>query len=366
MPRESKRKFALFFTAALSTLTFVGSLLHARDLEVHFLNLGHGDCSLVRTPRGKYILIDTGLGIMSFKLKRYLRKLEVRSIELLMVTHPHPDHYGGAKTVIRNFRVKEFVDPGIPTRSRSYASLLKLVRRQGIRHTIARRGKQFAVDGVALEVLSPPDRLFKNVRSAGNANSLVLRLTSENLRILFTGDIEAETERFLVASGDDLSCDILKVPHHGVSTSSTAAFLDATRPRCAVITCAYYAEPSRVLYDRFRKRSIAWFRNDANGTVVFRSRRNSPAPFLVSFERGHASSRLKVAPDWYKTLQQVKALPARAKTFWKKGIREKAQLLARRVREKYDRRKEEFRARFHRLRRAARLLPDRLLRPLNR
>ena len=81
----------------------------ARDLEIHFINLGLGDCALVRTPSGQNILIDSGLWIMGFKLERYLRKQGVKVIDLLVITHPDLDHFSGAKWVVRDFRVKEFV-----------------------------------------------------------------------------------------------------------------------------------------------------------------------------------------------------------------------------------------------------------------
>ena len=116
---------------------------------------------------------------------------------------------------------------------------------------LVRRGTTFTLGDVTLRVLSPPARPLEKVRSPINANSIVLRLSTEGVRMLFTGDIEAETEEFLLAAGGELTADVLKVPHHGVSTSSTPAFLDAVKPRYAVITCAYYAEPSRELYDRF-------------------------------------------------------------------------------------------------------------------
>lgn len=327
------------------TTAFVVSSSALGGVEVHFINLGHGDCTLIRTAEGKSVLIDAGLGIMSWKLKRYLKRQRVHTIDLLVLTHADPDHYGGMKTVIKNFEVKEFVEPGIPAARKTLSSLLRLVEERGIRHTVARRGETFTLGDVTLRVLSPPARPLEKVRSPINANSIVLRLSTEGIRMLFAGDIEAETEEFLVGAGDELTADVLKVPHHGVSTSSTPAFLDAVKPRYAVITCAYYAEPSRELYDRFEERRIAWFRNDANGTVVFSLADGTPGALAVSCERGEENSRLKVAPDWFKLLRQITAIPPRAKRVWAEEVRERAIHLGERVQETYEEEKERLRRR---------------------
>jgi competence protein ComEC len=313
--------------------------LHGQSLEVHFISLGHGDCSLIKTPQGKYILVDAGLGIMSGKLKRYLNRQGVASLDLLILTHPDPDHYGGMKGVIKNFEVKEFIEPGIPASEERLAGLLGLLDEKRIRHTIARRGDRFTVDAVTLEVLSPPQRLLTQARDIDNANSIVLRLSAGGIRLLFTGDIEAEAEKFLLETGDDVTADILKVPHHGVSTSCTPAFLDAVKPRYAVLSCAYYAEPSRELYDRFQRSHTTWFRNDANGTVVFRL---ANGRLVAAVERGKKNSRLKVAPDWYKLLTQVESIPRRAQDAWDAKVRLAAKDLAEKVRKTSMKKKEEF------------------------
>ncbi len=277
-----------------------------QTLELHFVNVGHGDACLIRTPGNRFALIDTGLWIMGYKLKRYLRKMKVKELEYLIITHPHPDHYGGARTVIKYFRVKRFVDPGIPIHGGSYSRLLEAVKKKGIRHIVARKGKVLAIGKVSLEVLSPPEKLIKGVRSFENANSLVIMLRFKRFKALFTGDIEKETERILVESGMNLECQVFKVPHHGVSTSCTPEFLDKVKPKYAFIPCAYYAEPSRDLYDRFRKRGINWLRSDANGNVVFSAVQGKKCSITARFQRGGMNSRLKIAPDWFKLLHEAR------------------------------------------------------------
>lgn len=315
--------------------------LSAQDLEVHFINLGHGDCSLIKTPEGKVILLDAGLAIMNWKLRRYLRDHQLDTIDLLILSHPHQDHYGGMRGIVKELEVKAFVEPGVPSSDKAFSKLLRLVQKKGVPHTIARRGKTLRMGEVALHVLSPPKELLEGVRSVGNANSIVLRLSYEDIDLLFTGDIEVETEELLLQAGDDLRADLLKVPHHGISTSTTAAFLEAVRPRYAVIQCAYYAEPSRDLYDRFQKRGITWFRNDANGTVVFRFDRTS-GEFVVDLERGEENPRLKVAPDWYKLLQQGRSVSRKARDTWKKKVYQRAKRLTDKIRKDYERKKEEW------------------------
>ncbi len=327
------------FAAVTLVLIISSTTLHAQLLEVHFINLGHGDCTLITTPQGTTVLIDAGLSIMTWKLKRYLKRHEVTTIDLLVLTHAHRDHYGGMKGVIKTVTVKEFVDPGTPSSRETLESLYGLVKKRGLRRTIARRGTTFTLGDVTLEVLSPPVKLLEDVRSVENANSIVLRVTYKNVRLLLAGDIERETEAILLKEGVDLKADLLKVPHHGISTSSTPAFIEAVNPRYAVITCAYYAEPSRKLYDRFEKRGITWFRNDANGTIVFRLADPTAGTFAVAYERGEKNSRLKVTPDWYKLLQQVTAIPEKARHTWETEIYQEAKPLAEKIEKAYKKNK---------------------------
>ncbi|MBN2489746.1 MAG: MBL fold metallo-hydrolase [Planctomycetes bacterium] len=317
---------------ALLGVLFAGTGLRAGDLEVHFLDVGHGDCCVIRTPQGKTILVDCGLSLMGWKVRRYLERQGIRRIELLVVTHPHPDHHGGARGVVDAFDVRELVEPGIPSSSRSFTNLIRRLGERKVRHTIARRGAVFTADDVVLEVLAPPDPLLtRGVRSPANANSLVIRLRSGEFRVLLAGDIEAETEAFLLRAEEDLRADILKIPHHGVSTSSTPAFLDAVRPRYAFIPCAFYAEPSRELHDRLHRRGITWFRADANGTVVFRL---AGETLTVTAEHGRENSRLKVAPDWFKLLQQTRAVPKKAVGRIQQHVRTKVVALSQVLRQK--------------------------------
>lgn len=250
----------------------------ARGLEVHLLDVGQGDAIAVRTPRGRWILMDAGRSWRAGDAGRstvipYLRR---RGGELAMfvLSHPHADHVGGAASVLRALRPRELRDAAFVEPNASYLAALATARQVGARWQRVRPGEALDVDGVLLEFLAPDSAWTAALRDPNEA-STVLRLRYGNVRLLLTGDAESAEEAWLLQHAPGaLEADILKVAHHGSRTSTTPAFVERVRPRIALVSVGAantYGHPSPEVMRRLVDQGATVLRTDQLGTVVVRS-----------------------------------------------------------------------------------------------
>lgn len=218
-------------------------------LRVTFLDVGQGDAALVDLPDGRLMLIDAGGNPGggpdpgSAVLLPLLQARRRARIDLAVLTHPHPDHYGGFNAILQQFPILELWDSGQATAeadlsptSAEAAELLRLARERGTRVRDPRTlcGKAIAAGRARIRVLAPCPGYDSGLEP--NDNSLVVRIDFGKRSLLFAGDAEAHEEASLVAQWALLRADVLKVAHHGSRTSTTAAFLHAVSPQLAVIS----------------------------------------------------------------------------------------------------------------------------------
>lgn len=241
---------------ALTLLAFIASEWHLRatqhprgKLRVTFVDVGQGDAAMIDLPDGKLMLIDTG-GSMGgspdpgARVLLPLLKARRRShIDVLVISHPHPDHYGGLSAILDQVSIGELWDNGQADDEDPdgpFATLLNDARGRGIPvltpKQLCHQSRHFASARVQVLWPCPGYQPALDV----NDNSLVLRLTHGSASYLFTGDIEAAAEGMLVKRHPDLRAQVLKVAHHGSRTSSTQGFIAAVRPRTAVISAGQY------------------------------------------------------------------------------------------------------------------------------
>lgn len=212
--------------------------LRDRDgqLGVDILEVGNGDCTFIRTPAGRTILIDTGNPAVDgkgFMPAGYLKAQRIGFIDVVVITHAHRDHNGGFAGLTELVPIGRVLVTDDYLRTVDGADMVRLARSRCFDLVPVIDTLTFVVDEVILSVLHPG---FGCVPDNENNASLVLRLQYRDLSILFTGDIEAGVERDLVARmPQKLAVDILKVPHHGADTSSDWDFIMATSPTLAVI-----------------------------------------------------------------------------------------------------------------------------------
>ena len=225
--------------ASLALLALAAATsLPSRELHVVFADVGQGDTALITTPGGARILVDGGpdpLGA-SRLLGSNMNPWE-RSIDLVVLTHPHADHATGLVDVLHRYRVDRVLEHRIEYSSPDYAAWDEAVREEDAQVIAARAGQVFAFnDGVVLEVLGPPERLLAGTASDIDNASVVLRVMYGNVSFLLASDIFAEAEVALTTANAPLDSDILKVPHHGSRSSSSRVFLDRVSPIAAVIS----------------------------------------------------------------------------------------------------------------------------------
>jgi len=239
------------------------------QLLVHYLDVGQGDCELLRLPGGETILIDSGdSGVPTVDI---LKKYGVKEIDLAIATHPHQDHIGEMRDVMRAFNVKEVWDSGFPLSRKTYENMLQEIKDRKIKFSTPRRGLTRRFGEVLVEVLAPDDNF---VDDNPNNASVVVRVTFGSKRFLFTGDSEVEAWAEMIGTtGDKLRADVLKAAHHGSSDGTTRDVLDAVRPSIITISCKvgndyHHPHPRVVSLLEQRKQSIRVFRTDVQGDIT--------------------------------------------------------------------------------------------------
>ena len=203
-------------------------------LDAVFFDVGQGGAALLRTPAGRHVRVDAGPrsptgSAAEFSILPYLERWGIRRLDVVVVTHPDEDHLGGLPILLQEVSVGRVVHNGQSADTELYAETQRLIDRKEISQRTVRRGDTLAVDsGIRIQILSPPSHPERHGLDGGNDASLVLRLEYGEIDFLFPGDVESTAERDLVrAYGGQLESHVVKVPHHGSSTSSSLAFVRA-------------------------------------------------------------------------------------------------------------------------------------------
>lgn len=245
-------------------------------VEIAFIDVGQGDAIALRTPRGRWLLVDAGPRDESYdagekRVLPFLRSRGVRRLEALVLSHPHMDHIGGAAAVMNGMEVGAVVEPGLPFGTEMYVETLRVAQEEGVRWTPARAGRTLEVDGVDIEFLWPLPQTLDSPEDANEISAVVL-IRYGAFSALLTGDASEEVERRLVAEhGARLQADVLKAGHHGSRTSTSAALLDRVRPALVVVSSGRrnrYGHPARETLDRLAVRQVPVARTDTEGTVT--------------------------------------------------------------------------------------------------
>ncbi len=238
-------------------------------MSVHVLDVGKAD-SIFITCEGKNVLIDAGEHNIYNYVNEYLRKMGVKTIDFLMLSHQHSDHAGGMSAIVEEFNINKFMMPKlrddmIPT-FRSYEKLLMALERKRISVSEPVPGTSFNVGKMSIEIFAP-----NNQYSDMNDNSIVTKVTYKNKSFLFTGDAGRHSENDMIAKGFNLKSDVLKVGHHGSRTSTTQQFLNSVAPKYAVISVGADRNnlPKKETVDRLKRNNINLYRTDLDGTVIF-------------------------------------------------------------------------------------------------
>jgi competence protein ComEC len=265
-------------------------LVHGpHGLIVTHLDVGQGDAAVIRTPHDRIILIDTGgelehgNGAVSSAERAgarivlgYLRRSNIHHIDLMLLTHPHGDHVGGAAPIINAMPVGMIFDSGQAYSGRAYRDAMAAARSHGVPVVLARRRMRWiSGDGVTLEVLSPSMPFLADTGDDVNENSIVVMLRADGFRELFMGDAGEASEARLLAAGIDLHADAVKVGHHGSRYASTVGFVAAAHPRIAIISVGRhntFGHPAEATIEAWRHTGADVLRTDRCGAVTLADR----------------------------------------------------------------------------------------------
>ena len=262
-----------------------------RLLEVVTLDVGQGDAAIVRFPDRTTMLIDGGIQRSYYDEKRqkqvdydvgeriiepFLNANDIRELDLVVLSHPDLDHGGGLGYILQNYKVKRVIGiADMQLDSQTHRRLRSIVTERGIPYSFPYAGEIDLTVTTRLNLLHPIDAASTDLMDDNkNADSLVMKLSYGEVDILFTGDIEAEGETRLITSQQDLRSEILKVPHHGSRTSSSAQFIDAVQPRFAIYSLGQrnqFQLPHPEVVDRYKERDCKQLRTDKLGAITVKS-----------------------------------------------------------------------------------------------
>lgn len=280
---SKKEKYALLFGKAIHVCMLVltiGSIVGCFYAKLYFLNVGEGDCALLSMPYGLNVLVDGGgvpreyNNVGEETVLPYLRSRGICELDYAVVSHYDTDHVDGVLYLCENMRVRNLI---LPYRHPKYISenksrLEACAAERGIRLHYVRSGDIIDLPGdLCIEVLAPDEEMLKR-RLAENNLSLVMRVRYGDMRVLFTGDVEKLAEKRLLESGADVQTEILKVAHHGSTTSTMPQFLEATDARYAVISAGDYEvakHPSKRVYRALVSSGTEVYNTATSGDIAF-------------------------------------------------------------------------------------------------
>lgn len=279
-PRGAWASRALIVGASAAAVLVVGVQVSGGGgvAELHMIDVGQGDALALRTPRGRWVLFDAGRSWQSGDAGRsivipYLRR-RGGPLYAFVLSHPHSDHVGGGASVVNALRPEYYWDAAYVTSSEAYRASLDAAARRGVAWRRVHPGDSLTVDGVRITFLAPDSSWTASLDDANEASAVAL-VQYGRVRFLMTGDAEAGEEEWVVARrAHDLRADVLKVGHHGSSTSTTAELLDAVRPRVALISVGAantYGHPNGQVIRSLWAAGAQVLRTDLVGTVVVRT-----------------------------------------------------------------------------------------------
>ena len=238
-------------------------------LVVHFLDIGQGDAAILQCGN-QTLMIDGGDKDGNQFVYTYMKAtLNIEYLDYIIATHPHDDHVKGLATALVVCDVGTVFSPVTEYDGEGFLDFQKKLEERDAVITIPHRGDSFSLGSATVTFLTEPQPEWDM-----NDQSLVVQVVFGSTSFLFTGDASWDAEQDILSSGIDIHSSVLKVGHHGSSTSSSQAFLDAVRPQYAVISVGQdnkYGHPAEETIMKLQRMHTSVFRTDIHGTIVFSS-----------------------------------------------------------------------------------------------
>ena len=236
------------------------------ELTVKFIDVGQAD-SILLSCGGEALLIDGGNKGDSQKIYTVLRDAGIKHLKAIIVTHAHEDHCGGIAAALTACSADTVYSPVTLYDSEAFQDILKRTQL-----TVPKVGQSFQIGSARIVFLGPLKQYHEE-----NNTSIVCKVMNGEDSFLFTGDMEQDAEKDLIASNEDISVDVLKVGHHGSDSSSSYVFLREVMPEYAVISCGAgnnYGHPTDIVLSRLRDAGTTLYRTDLHGDITFKSKGN--------------------------------------------------------------------------------------------
>lgn len=241
------------------------------DFSVHFLDVGKADAIYINS--GEYdVLIDAGEDTTSRQVNKYMQRLGVDDLELVIATHPDKDHIGGMQHIIEDFPIDTFwmtkLDKKIEPDTKTYQRMKDAVSEFNVKVEYKKSGDSLKLGDMTIDVLSP-SKSYDNT----NDSSLVVKITYGKTKFLFMGDASKSVENDLIEQGIDVSADVIKLGHHGSKTSSGEKFLQRVNPNIAVISVGPDKNnlPSDEVLENLSELTIPFYRTDECSDITVTS-----------------------------------------------------------------------------------------------
>ena len=237
-------------------------------LEVIVIDCGQADSILLHS-KGYNILVDTGEDKKATDIKKVLDNKGVKTIDLLIGTHPHADHIAGMAEIVNNYEIGKIIMSPTGHTSKLYETTLQAISDNGYKITKAVPGNEYSFGDLEIDIIGPCNEDYGDLNNA----SVVAVATYGDFDILLTGDAEMKAEKDYVEYLDD-SIEVIKVGHHGSETSTSDNLLDITTPEVALISCGVgndYGHPHQITLDKLADRNIVTFRTDISGDLIVRT-----------------------------------------------------------------------------------------------
>ena len=278
--QKRKIKTVAIFILIIFSVHIISDLFFLK-VEVYFVDVGQGDCTLIKTPKNKYILIDGGgsefgnFDVGESILLPYLLDRRITKIDYLLISHFDSDHIGGLFYILGNINIRNIIISKQGENSSNLIKLKEFVKKKKINLQVVKKGDYIKIDKYSyFEILFPEEELIQD--NILNNNSIVTRFCSLGLKMLFTGDIEEIAEKRLCElyeGTNKLEAEVLKVAHHGSKTSSTLNFLNLVNPKIAFIGVGEdnkFGHPNDGVLSRIKKFTNLIYRTDKNGEIVLK------------------------------------------------------------------------------------------------
>ncbi|MBO5195878.1 MAG: MBL fold metallo-hydrolase [Clostridia bacterium] len=238
-----------------------------KKYSYHFIDVGQGDCTMIHSEE-LTIVVDSGPGDHSYTTVEYIKQF-TDEIDVMILTHPHEDHIGAAADIINKIGVETVIMPDVSTETVCFDKLLDAIEENNCTVKEGKAGEKFTFGDIDIDVYAPVSPDHNDLNNC----SIIAKITTGDISTLVTGDAESSAEKEVLDNFPSyvLDADILKVGHHGSSTSTTTDFFEAVSPQYAMISCGEgnsYGHPHREIIQMFEDYNINYYRTDTMGTIV--------------------------------------------------------------------------------------------------